>query len=93
MPYQLQENADISMACFDAPCDEQLSHRALICASPRAISNPLQLLLQAKPPPLLNEINHFDIILDRYKSTRSGFVFCPSLHGHGAQCPHGSYIL
>ncbi len=52
MPWQLQENADISMACFDAPCDEQLSHRALVCASPRAISNPLQLLLRAIPSPL-----------------------------------------
>ena len=59
MPWQLQENADISMACFDAPCDEQLSHRALICASPRAISNLLQIVAADNTATLLDEIGSF----------------------------------
>ncbi len=59
MPWQLQENADISMARSDAPCDERPGHRSLVCASPRAIRNPLQLLLRATPPPLPNEIDHY----------------------------------
>ena len=49
MPWQLHENAYISMARFDAPCDKRQGHRALIYASPRAISNLLQLLPREIP--------------------------------------------
>ena len=49
MPWQLHENAYISMACFNAPCDKRQGHRPLIYASPRAISNLLQLLPRAIP--------------------------------------------
>jgi hypothetical protein len=37
---------DISMARPDAPCDKRLGHRALVWASPGAITNRLQLLPQ-----------------------------------------------
>ncbi len=49
MPWQLQENADITMARANTPCEELQGHRALVHASPGAISNPLQLLLRATP--------------------------------------------
>ena len=39
LPWQLHENAYVSLACFDAPCDRRQGLRSLIYASPRAESN------------------------------------------------------
>ncbi len=49
LPLQLQENADISMAHLNTPCDKRLRTQGVVRASPGAISNPLQLLLRATP--------------------------------------------